>query len=362
MIRVQDALSVYTRAVTETYSDFLPAPSFFTSMTVSKTSTAKEISIEVQREEEYIAVDVLRGAEGNLNDFSISSASLFVPPYYDETFDLTTLQSYDRIFANNATQVCESIIAALVNESQEKTQRLIAKVKRAVELQWAQVFETGIVQLKSGDNIDYKRKAESMVNVGLSDVDFYWGGATANIFGNLRSMGSFLRDTGKAGGNRFVLVLGANAFDVLMQDDEVQKQLDGRRSDIGMINQPQMRETIGGSFHGTLSAGAYVFELFTYPQSFKDPADGLTKPYWPTNKVVAMAQNAKFITSFAGVPAIMRDENMRPQFVTLTESEYHMYSFIDENKKSHKFAVNSAPLAVPVAIDQMVTYQVLASA
>lgn len=359
MIKVQDALSVFTRAVTVTYSDFLPAPSFFTSMTISKTSTAKEISIEVQREEEYIAVDILRGAEGNLNDFSISSASLFVPPYYDETFDLTTLQAYDRIFATK--EVGEDVIAALVDQSQEKTQRLIAKVKRAIELQWAQVFETGIVQLKSGDNIDFKRKAASMVNVGLADADFYWGGATADIFKNLRSMGSFLRDVGKAGGNRFVLVLGANAFDVLMQDDEVQKQLDGRRSDIGMIHQPQMRETIGGSFHGTLSAGAYVFELFTYPQSFKDPADGLTKPYWPTNKVVAMAQNANFITSFAGVPAIMRDENMRPQFVTLQESEFHMYSFIDEDKKSHKFAVNSAPLAVPVAIDQMVTYQVLAS-
>ena len=44
----------------------------------------------------------------------------------------------------------------------------------------------------------------------------------------------------------------------------------------------------------------------------------------------------------------------------MIESEMHLDNYIDQVKMAHWFRLRSAPLAIPVSIDRIFTYQVLA--
>lgn len=356
-IPIQDARGVFTKTLVAAWDELLELQpkSFLRSFFTKKTSLSKEVSIEVIRGTEKIAADVHRGDNGNRNTFSKSAEKIFVPPFYNEYFDGTELDRYDRLFGQDASSISTPVISGMIEQALEKLNILRYKIERAYELQISQLFESGIVQLVSGDNIDYKRKAASM---NVKTAPGYWTVDTVNPITDFKAGCSFLRQTGKAGDAEFVAILGQTALMALLENPFIKHD---NLTTVALIDlkMPQV-SAMGGTYHGTLSAGPYKVHLWAYPEYYDNSA-GTATPYVNVDYVFLIPKTTgKFILSYASVPAIVRDTTNAefPEFIRQMESDYYINNYIDPVGKKHVFEILSAGLAIPVSVDRIYSMKV----
>lgn len=356
-IPIQDARGIFTKSLIATWNELteLAPKGFLRSFFTKKTALSKEISIEVMRGTEKIAVDVQRGSEGNRNSFSKSAEKIFVPPYFKEWFDATELDNYDRLFGQDTSNVNARIITGMIDQAVEKLAILRYKIERAYELQCSQVFKDGIVQLVSGDNIDFKRKALSMPAKDPAD---YWTVSTVNPLAHLQTGATWLRQVGKAGAAEFDVICGSSALTALLNNPFVKHEKLTVLS-LTDIKTPQVGAQ-GGVYHGTLSAGPYKMHIWSYPE-FYDNAAGVSTPYINDDYVYMIPRNSTaLIMSFASVPAIIRDpQNAEfPAFIRQMEGDYFINNYIDPKGEKHVFDIKSAGLALPLTVDRLYSMKV----
>ena len=348
-INVVDARGIFTKRLIEVYRERTAPTGFLRSFFKNVESNTKEISIEVQRGTERIAVDVERGTTGNRNKFSKSSEKIFVPPYYEEYFDATELTFYDRLFLSNGT-VDVITFGQWMNDVVEKLALLQDKIERSYELQCAQVFQTGIVTLENGDNIDFKRKAASLVDLGAGN---YWDSASADPIKDLEDGCKFLRTVGKMQGGSVNAIMGDKALNDFLSNTKVKERADVRRMSLDDINAPQ-RNSLGASLHGWVSAGSYTVYLWTYPQ-FYDTDSAENIPYIDEGNVVLLPQSPRFTLGFGAVPMLMGIENKEGLGISGRRGAYMVDEYVDKRHKSHNFEMRSAGVAIPTAVDQIYT-------
>lgn len=343
------ARPVFTQARIAEYRERARSTSFLRSFFNTDETGDKYLSIEVQRGTEKVAVDVQRGTEGNRNSISKSTEKIFLPPYYHEFLDATELSLYDRLFSASGV-ISGTDLAAFTRELNDGLSMLQDKIERAYELQCSQVLETGIVSLQYGTNIDFKRKAASMVDLGAGA---YWSVATVDPRVALGAGANFLRQVGKAQGGTFNLVMGSDALNSLLNNAVFKASADLRRITLEEVRNPQ-RNSVGGSLHGQVSAGAYNFNIWTYPE-FYDAAGGASTPYINAKKVIMLPEAPMFKLGFAAVPQILTDGGAQT-----TKGAYIFNDYVDQKKGAHEFDIKSAGVAIPVAVDQIYTFQAIA--
>lgn len=343
-ITTQMARGEFTKKVIDVYKERPVATSFLRSFFPEKTSVTKTVSIEVQRGTEKVAVDVARGTEGNRNKFGLSTEKIFEPPYYREYFELTELDLYDRLMGSET--IDSGVFAALADEAAEKMAMLRDKIERAYEKQCSEVLGTGIVTLKNGTNIDFKRKADSLKdNSGTP-----WTGAN-NPFTQIQTGCNFLRQKGKSQGAVYNMIMGSEALAAFINNSFVKDTADFRRIDHLSIRMPQ-RDSVGGVTHGEVSAGDYILRIWSYPE-FYDDASGTSTAYLNAKKVIILPENPRFHLAFAAVPQLLTP-GMAP-----SRGAYHIGEYTDERNSSHVMDIKSAGIAIPVAVDQIYTMQVV---
>lgn len=346
-ISTTDARALFTKMLISVYKERVAPTAFLRSFFRTKESVTKELSIEVQRGTEKIAVDVQRGTEGRRNSFSKSTEKLFVPPYYREFFDATELDLYDRLFGS--TDIEASVFAAFMDSVGEKLAMLIDKIERAYELQCAQVLTTGIVELQGGINIDFKRKAASLVDKGAGN---YWTTGTVNPLTDIENAGIFLRQKGKIKGAVLNAIMGAEAHRSFMENAKVLAEADVRRIDTMAIREPQ-RNSVGATTHGYFSTDNYKVNIWTYPEYYEN-SSGISVPYLDPKKVIVLPENPNFELGFAAVPQLVGENSQ------IKKGAYIIEEYKDLRRKSHIFDVQSAGVAIPVAVDQIYTVKVVA--
>ena len=355
---VQQARGIFTKAYMAAYKERIPVSSFLMSFFTILTFATKTVAIEVQRGTERIAVDVLRGTDGNRNTFSKSTEKEFQPPFYNENFDATSLDRYDVSPFGGNFDGSAATIGYLASDVADKTLTLKEKIDRAKELQCAQILETGIVELKSGDNIDYKRKAGSMVD--LTNDGGYWNVAATDIETQLVHGAEFIRTNGKNGTPEFNLVMSGAAWIALKKSDYFKNNANFDQVKLIDISMPQTT-AFGAGYMGRISAGAYIFNVWTYDQIYEESKTGVVTRYWPIDQsFMVPVQGTKFNLVHAGVPAILRDTRNAEfsQFIGQVRAEYYLNNYVDEKAKAHVFEIFSAPLAVPVTVDMIYTMKV----
>jgi hypothetical protein len=357
-ITIQEARPRFTKGLHQTWIEQVRPTGFLQSFFTVVTSDTKEISIEVERANELMAVDVLRGTEGNRNVFGKSTEKIFVPPYYREFFDATDLDLYDKTFGSVGATIDSRTLARFTKSVAGKFNKLVDKIDRRKEFNCAQVFETGIVTLQNGDNIDFKRKAASKINVDT--LGSFWGEVGADPIADLELAGDFMRSVGKVQGSQtLVAILGAKAMEALLRDEIVKDRLNFRRADLASINSPQVNAA-GGKFHGLITAGGYEFELWTYTEVFDD-ANKVSTLYWPTNFIAILPKSAEFIMSHAAVPKLLTDKAGFAQAIANVRGTETFGNRIDEAGEKHIMDVKSAFVPIPVSVDRIYTMQVLAT-
>lgn len=352
-ISTTDAIGLYTKKVVEVYQERPKVNSFLRSFFPTgpgDVTDTLEVSILVERGSEKIAVDVLRGTDGNRNTFTRSTEKIFIPPYYREYFDQTHLQMYERLFA--LTEISANAFGRLLNDTADHMMSLQNKIERSIELMIAQIFETGIVQLKDAQNIDYRRKAGSMVN--LNGAGGYWSVGATNVFNQLQAAGVWLRKNGKVASQRFTVIMGSEASDALFSNTTFLGRQNLFNMKLDTVNPPQ-RDAAGGIYLGTLTGGPYLFDLYTFPDYYEDPNNNNVLTEYINPKIAVVIPNgARFKTVFAAVPQLIGPGG------TIQTGQYIFSKYEDEKKKTREFHIESAPLPIPVQIDTIYTMQVVA--
>lgn len=358
MLPYQQSKAIFTKAYMAAYQERIPVPSFLMSFFTAIMFATKTVGIEVQRGTEYIAVDVERGTNGNRNQMTRSSEKQWIPPFYNEYFDATQLERYDVVFGGSES-IPERTIGYLASDVADRLLLCKDKIDRAKELQAAQVFQSGVVTLSSGDNIDYKRKAASIVDLGGSGG--YWGVTTTDIEAQLIAGAEFIRNNGKNGTPEFNLVMPGSALVALKKTDYFKNNANYQQVQLIDIRMPQT-QSFGAGYHGRIAAGAYIFNLWTYDEVYQDASTGtITRYLNATTAFIVPVSGTRFQMAHAGIPAIMADKRNAEfsQYIAQLAADYYVNNYIDPQRKAHIFELLSAPLAVPITIDMIYTMQVL---
>lgn len=346
-ISTTDAQPLFAKRLAARYSDNLKPKAFLRSFFTEVEADSKEISIQVERDSESIAVDVLRGTEGNRNTFDRSTEKIFIPPYYNEYFDMTQIDLYDALYAN--PEISDVNFGKFLDNANAKLEKLMDKIDRAYELQCAQVFTTGIVTLKQGINIDFKRKAGSLVDLGSGA---YWTVTTVDPNDSLLAGCKFLRETGKMEGSVVNAIFAEDVLPVYLANPAVKARGVIFNYSLDNITMSQ-RSALGQSFHGEISVGSYRVRIWTYPEVYKNAA-GATVPYLDATKVYLVPEKLPAILSYAAVPQLL-STGIAPR-----KGKFLAYDFIDERATSHLLGVKSAGVAIPVGVDLIYTVKVKA--
>lgn len=344
----------FTKKLIDVYQERTAVPSFLRSFFPTVTSPTKDISIEVERMGELVAVDVLRGTEGNRNSFSKTSEKVFTPPYYREYFDATQLDIYDRVLGSMSSDNAQ-LFAALMNRVMDRLDSLKAKIERAKEIQCAQVLQTGVVSVNKGTDIDFNRKAASIVD--LTSAGGYWDGGSTDPFKQFEAACSFIRTVGKSGDAVFNCILGNDALSALLDNTKFKSRQNLFNMALDQVIAPEKNAT-GSTFHGIITAGSYKVQLWGYPQSY-DVVNGNTTTatnYIDSNKAIVIPAIPRFKFGHAAVPQLIGEPGQMP-----VQGEYVIGEFIDERKATHEYDIQSAGIAIPVAVDQIYTMKALSA-
>lgn len=347
-IAVTDARGLFTKTLIDVYQERIKPTAFLRSFFPTETSPTKEVSIEVERGFEKVAVDIYRGTEGNRNSFSRSTEKIFVPPLFREYFDATQLDLYDRVLGSQGNAQAP-LFAALLNKIADRLSLLQDKIERAYELQCSQVLTSGIVSITAGTNIDFKRKATSLVDLNVGSGGGYFS-SNSDVFKQFETGCNFLRQIGKSGDGMFNAIMGSTALADLLANTKFTGRQNLFNMALDQVIGPQ-RGSVGMTFHGILTAGAYKVALWAYPQ-FYDDANGISTPYIDPTKVILIPTNPRFKMAFAAVPQLIGEPGQLP-----IQGAYVVGEFIDQRKAVHDFDIQSAAIALPVAIDQIYTFK-----
>lgn len=342
-ISATDARALFTKALIDVYQERIRPTGFLRSFFPAVNTPSKLVSIEVERMGEKIAVDVLRGTEGNRNAFSKSTEKIFEPPFYREYFDATQLDLYDRVLGSQGN-VQRPLFVALMNTVADRLGLLQDKIERSIELQCASVLTSGTVVTEFG-TIDYKRKADSMVN----SAGNYFSG-NSNPWAGFKAAAEFLRVKGRTNDGIFNAILGQDALEDLLANTAFQTRGDLKNITLDVITGPA-RSGNGAVLHGQIVAGSWKFNLWTYPQYYQDAA-GVDQQYINPKDVIVIPSAPRFKTAFAATPRVLTPGGTVP-----APQSYYIGEYMDERKAVHDFDIQAAPLAVPVAVDQIFTFR-----
>ena len=347
-IGLDAARGALTNAIVAIYTETTTVSSFLRSFFPASFSPTKLISFEVKRVTEKIAVDILRGTGTNLNKKSRSTLKTMEPPLYGEGFNVNELDVYDSAFGT----LDPALMAQLAVQSAEELIDIRNMIERSYEKQCADVLNSGVITLSSGDNIDFKRKAGSMVDGGAGT---YWTVATVDPMVALQASAQFIREEGKVQGGIYNVIMGGSALNAMLNNPKFQAKYDLKEVKLGEIHEPQRMST-GGTLHGRVSAGSYMFNIWTYPEGYRNASNVFTK-YIPDTDFITLPEVTNFKTSHALVPQLPGMTPMRQ-----TEGGAYVFNeYVDMKNRNHTQEILSAGVALPLAIDTIYTQKVTAA-
>lgn len=315
----------------------------------------KKVAIDVERYGEDVAVVVTACTGPNLNDIKQFTTKEFTPPAYGEAFPVDVCELLNRMAGVDPHTAAYMDYASQLMAVMAKGFMLIDdKIKRAVELQASQIFQTGQLTLtnSAGDTVytlDFKPKATHFPTVTTS-----WSTvATADPLGDLEALANVVRADGKIDPN--MLIMGATALKNFLRNADVQEVLDNRRIDIGAIR-PEMRDS-GATFYGFVWVGTYQMEIWTYPDTYKHPQTGLPTKYIEDDKVVMLSDRTRLDMASAKVPLPLgpdpRVAGLMPGRMTSRTAGFDVTPnlYATPNGKEIMGELESRTLLIPVQID-----------
>lgn len=361
-ISIQDHSSLVSKKIVGKFEEMIPVKAGFSGWFPEETTPTLEVDVEVQRDNDLIAVDVVRFTEGNKNKFSKITEKKYIPPFFKEDYDFQRDQVYMNTIALGVGMENVQVNAVITRNAFKNVSKNRDKIIRAIRKQQADVLQTGIVTVANGDNVDFKRKAASMVNVSTGGA--YWSSAsTAKPLTDIRKGLDFLRNVGQSGGVATNVVMRSAAWEAMLASDEIKNQGPNVIQQIQRINinMPQFDGVSGMAFQGQVAAGDFTVNIWTYNEKYTD-ANGDTQYYLAENLVVMIPDDFQGKTVFGGLPTMNTAMigGIEVDVPAVVEANYLIRSYSDKKTLSSTIELTSAPLVIPFTIDKIYTMQVLA--
>jgi hypothetical protein len=348
---------VGTKHMMLAYLQMAPVAGFFANFFTARRDTiynSETVEIDIEREGEDIAA-VLRDCDTGvvLNSFDQFTNKEFTPPKHGEGYVITAGELQKRMPGDHPFEDV-NYQANVSSLALKKSSKVEGKIRRSVNLQAAQVLQTGTVDLPgedgtSGFTLDFKPKATHFPTAGTA-----WNAVGADPIADLLALQTVIKADGKTQPN--ALVFGSNAWEDFISNEKVLERLDNRRYELGNIQMPEGMD--GGTFHGTIAIGAYRYQMWTCEETYKDIATGDVTQYMNTNKCIMMNTEARLDAAYGSVPFVVAPEQrasvfMPPRLESLGKGGFAAWpnAYIAENNKSVKGELYTRPLMIPVAID-----------
>jgi hypothetical protein len=348
-ISVTDALGLFTNEIVAKYSDQQKPKSFGRSYFTEVTTSSKLASFVSERGLNLIATDVARGSQGNLNVFDKSTQNIVFPPYFNELINLVELDSYDMLFTQGVN--AKVVWGMFMDEVAKRMNFIMDKIDRRYELQCWQLFNTGIVTLNNGHNIQYGRKAGSLVNPGAGS---YWADANVDpITGTLTRGATWLNETGKMAGNTIDVIFSKGAWSAWLANTKVGSNDLKFNNNLTVLANTAVRDSTGKTFLGSTTSGAFNYNFFTY-SDFYQGDDGTVYQYLDDKKIIMVPEKTMNTLTYTAVP-----QKILPGTLP-TAGKFKVYAYEDVARDAEFMGVKSAGIPTLVAVDQVYTEQIAA--
>lgn len=312
-----------------------------------------KVKVDVQRDGRDVAIVVKNINLGpNKNQSTAYSSKEFTPPLLDEEGDINSWETFDRLAGQDPFQDVEFVDKAM-EDAFRLFRKLDAKIRRTTELMCSQIFQGAKLELASNDGTQYELDFQGKAS-HFPTVSTPWGTMGADPYRDLGTLANEIRKNGKRSPYR--LVAGPEALDLMLRDPTIKERLDNRGMSVGQIRAPEPRG-VGANFHGWLNIDGYIFELFSYAESYDDPVSGQDTLYVPNNKVVMLSRDARLDLTHGGVPLFRRPDNLAARFLPSriadpeTGLDMTTNAYISPDGKRLVVGAAARPLPVPTAID-----------
>lgn len=348
-ISVTDAIGLFTNEIVAKYSDQMKPKSFGRSYFTEVTTNSKLASFVSQRGLNLIATDTVRGATGNLNVFDKSTQNIVYPPYFNELINLVELDSYDMLFTQGVD--AKIVWGMFMDEVAMRMSFIMDKIDRRYELMCWQLFNTGIVILNNGHNIQYGRKAGSLVNPGAG---FYWADAGIDpLQTTFQRASTWLNETGKMAGNDIDVIFSKGSWNSWLNNTKVGSNDLKFNNNLTVLANSAVRDSTGKLFIGSTTQGAFNYNFFTY-SDFYQADNGTVLQYTDDKKVIFVPSQSKNTLTYTAVP-----QKILPGTLPVA-GKFKVYAYEDVARDAEFMGVKSAGIPTLVAVDQVYTEQIAA--
>ena len=178
-----------------------------------------------------------------------------------------------------------------------------------------------------------------------------WGAGGDDPLADLASLGFQIHEDGRGNPNR--VVMGRSAIAAFMRDSNVQSLLDNRRISIGAVNRPQ--NVGGGIFHGDITIGSFVVEIWSYDGQYKDPVSDTITRFVEDDKVIMLSDNSRLDLAYGAIPHIAPQDSrvlpFLPSRVGLNGGDLTTNAWFSPDGDTLNMSVGTRPLFIPTAVD-----------
>jgi hypothetical protein len=323
---------------------------------------SEHVEVDIRRGEPYLAIPVQSVTSGaRKHEVSLYTNKKFTPPVYDLEVSISAWSTSQRQPGITPFQDVNFRQAA-TDEAFRSLNELEDMLRRAVELQASQIFQTGVVTLTDAASatiytLDFQARPSHFVITTPWAAD----GSTGDPLGDIESMGIKIRRDGKM--NATDLVLGTSAMQRLLANDEVKARFDNR----GLVALTEIRPVSrpdGATFYGTVVVGHYRYNLWMYDGYFIDPATLEPTPYVGDTNVIMLAEQGRRDLTFGSIPMFMPPDARAAQFLparmSSVEQGFDLTTniWVSPDGKHLHMSAGTRPLCVPTALDTFGTLTV----
>lgn len=353
-ITLTSALGEFTQRVIGAINERKSPTSFLRSFFGEIISGAKEVSWEIKRRGRPVAVDIAHHEHGTTTKSGKSTQKVYVPPYYDYNTNVDALDSFERVF-NGSAIVDIPQYGKLIQQTAEDMQDNIDRIERAEELQCAQALLDGIIVLNNGDNIDFQRKAASLVAYNSS---FGWD-AAVNPGIILQQGAEFMVTNGNADpGSIIDVICGSDAINELRDNSDFQADNDVRNFHFGDMGTGAVTRN-GATPQGSWSRGNYRFNFWGYEGYYDVEGGSSNLKFMDSKKIIMLPQNIDFKMFFGATKAWRGTGQNR--FPAVIKAKRNFYEVNDDLNVSKLMGVRTAPVALLRSVDNIFTAQVVST-
>lgn len=313
------------------------------------------VEIDIERDGQKVAPVIKDARTGSVivsaDDFSTKE---YKPPLVSLTYPADLYDLMQRQPGEKDTAGIGSWLGRLFNKLKKEFLRMHKMVQRNIELQAAQILQTGSLTLEDEDTKEAYVLNYPVKRSHFPTVTTAWTDPNAKPLDDLEALCDAIVDDGRR--DVSVAIFGSKAWNNALRNADFVDKV--KRDGIGMGSLNPGLKNRGGRYMGYMDIGTHRLELWCYNDSYQKLGNGTNHRYMDPDKVIVTAaqEDLDFRGVYGGVPTL----GMQEPFKAIVPSELkyaggmrvHNRVYHDAKGDTYNAETKSRPLLIPVSIDR----------